>query len=68
MKAAIEVANKKEAEFIRIALDDPTMRVFVTIMGALGSLHNDALRTRVLTFVNEYFAEESAQKQPSNIG
>lgn len=57
MKATIEVKDRKEADLIKTALDDPATRAFVQIVGALLPLSERA-RTRVLTFVNDRLAED----------
>ena len=57
MKTAIEVASKKEGELIRKGLEDPTTRALVVCLGALATLPSDRSRRRVLTHVEDYFAE-----------
>jgi hypothetical protein len=63
MKATIQVKDRKEAETIRVGLNDPAVRAFVAIMGALAMLPSDRSRQRVLTFVSEYFAEQEQEQQ-----
>lgn len=58
MKATIEVKDRKEADLIKAALDDPKTRAFVQIVGALLPLSQRA-RTRVLAFVSDQLDEES---------
>lgn len=62
MKATIQVKDRKEADAIRRALDDPTVRAFVLVMGALSTLPSDRAKQRVLGFVADSLAEE--QEQP----
>jgi hypothetical protein len=50
MKATIEVADRKEADAIRVGLEDPTVRACVVVMGALATLPIRA-RMRVLECV-----------------
>jgi len=50
MKAAITVSNREEAVRINAALDNPTVRAFVNIMGALAPL-DDHRKSQVLAFV-----------------
>jgi hypothetical protein len=57
MKATIEVKDRKEAGYIRAALDDPAMRAQVVMVGALSSLPSDRARKRVLQYVIDYFEE-----------
>jgi hypothetical protein len=57
MKATIEVKDRKEADYIRAALDDPVMRAQVVILGALTKLPSDRARKRVLQYVMDYFEE-----------
>ena len=48
MKANIDVTNRREADDIRAGLEDPAVRAFVMIMGALSRLPSDRARRRVL--------------------
>ena len=57
MKISIEAANKKEAELIKLAMDDAAVRAFVVVMGALLTLDSDRSRHRVMAFVKDYFDE-----------
>ncbi len=57
MKATIEVKNRKEAASIRKGLEDPAVRAFVSVMGALATLESDRARKRVMTFVRDHFDE-----------
>lgn len=61
MKATIEVADRKEAELIRVGLDDPVTRALVKVMGALTPLEKRSQK-RVMDFVADCVAEE-AEKQ-----
>lgn len=58
MKAAIEVADRKEAELIRAGLSDPATRALVKVMGALKPLESDRARMRALEFVADHFDEQ----------
>ena len=62
MKTRIDVRNKQEGRQIRCALDDPQVRAFVLVMGALIPLGSDRARERVLRFVADR-AEEECQIQ-----
>lgn len=70
MKASIEVKDRKEAESIRKALDDPAVRAFVVIMGVLLTLPSQRARKRVLQYVEDKFAEddESAAEVRIEVG
>jgi hypothetical protein len=57
MKATIDVKDRKEAEHIRNGLEDPSVRAFVVVMGALAALKTDRARQRVMNFVRDYFDE-----------
>lgn len=59
MKTSIEVKTRHEGELIRAGLEDPTVRAFVQVMGALAPLSEGGKR-RVLAFVADKFAEERA--------
>jgi hypothetical protein len=61
MKALIEVKDRKEAETIRSGLEDPSVRAFVVITGALRMLPSDRSRRRVLQFVIDKLDEEAAR-------
>ena len=56
MKASIEVESRREAELIRIGLDNPEVRAFVIIAGALTPL-SKRTQQRVLAFVKDHFEE-----------
>jgi hypothetical protein len=58
MKATIEVADRKEADAIRAGLNDPAVRAFVIVMGALSTLPSDRARKRVMQFVADTFQEQ----------
>jgi len=61
MKANIDVKDRKEAAYIRTALEDPVMRTQVIVLGALASLPSDRARKRVLQYVADYFDENPGQ-------
>lgn len=57
MKATIEVSSRKEADAILSGLDDPGVRAFVIVVGALQSLPSDRSRARVLAYVQDLLDE-----------
>lgn len=57
MKMAIDVKNKGEGDAIKTALDDPTTRAFVLVMGAVLPL-SEAGRRRVLAFVYDKYVTD----------
>lgn len=57
MKTTIEVKDRKEADLIKTALDDPATRAFVQVMDALLPLSQRA-RQRVMNFVTDKLNEE----------
>ncbi|HMF27591.1 MAG TPA: hypothetical protein VKE42_02400 [Candidatus Cybelea sp.] len=63
MKATIEVKDRKEADAIRIGLDDPTIRAFVVMMGVLKELPSDRARKRVLQYIADYFEENPTSRK-----
>jgi hypothetical protein len=60
MKSTIEVKDRKEADLIKTALDDPTTRAFVQVVGALLPLSPKA-RQRVMMFVAGELEEEKSE-------
>lgn len=61
MKTCIEVKDRKEAEAIKRALDDPTTRALVLTTGYLLAIPTDRGRKRVLNFVADKLDEERNQ-------
>lgn len=59
MKASIEVANRQEADAVKRAMEDPTTRAFVLVMGTLAALPSDRARQRVMTYVADRLQEET---------
>lgn len=57
MKATVEVADRKEADAVRAGLDDPAVRAFVIIVGALAGLSPRA-RARTLQYVTDKLDED----------
>lgn len=57
MKASIAVKDRKEADAIRSALEDPVVRAQVVVVGTLLQLPSVRARQRVLTFVSDSLAE-----------
>lgn len=60
-RVTIPVNSRAEAAAVQVAMQDPTTRAFVAIVGALLPLAPPA-RARVLTFVTGHF-EERAQRE-----
>jgi len=54
MKTTIDVENRSEGERIKNALEDPTTRALVNVMGALLPL-DEAARRRVMTWTVDKF-------------
>lgn len=52
MKTTIEVTDRREADVIKTALDDPITRAFVVIVGTLLPL-DERERRRVINFVTD---------------
>jgi hypothetical protein len=61
MKMTLEVKDRKEADAIRTGMEDPSVKAFVMVMGALASLPSDRMRARVLTFVSDTLDEQNGQ-------
>jgi hypothetical protein len=57
MKATIQVNDKREAEAVRVGLEDPAVRAFVVIMGVLMPLTPRA-RARVMQYVTDKLDED----------
>ena len=53
MKTNIEVKSREEGNAIKTALEDPTVRAFVTTMGVLLALPSNTVRARVLKNVSD---------------
>ena len=62
MKAWIEVKDRKEAESIRRGLEDPAVRAFVVVTGALSTLPTDRARLRCLNHVADLLDEKATAK------
>jgi hypothetical protein len=62
VKATIEVSDRKEADAIRAGLNDPAVRAFVVVMGALSMLPSDRARKQVMQFVADIFQERDEEK------
>lgn len=52
MKVAIEVNDRKEADQVKTAMDEPIVRAYVLVMGVLLQLPDDRSRKDVLAAVN----------------
>jgi hypothetical protein len=70
MKANIDVKDRREADAIKLALEDSAVRAFVVVMGTLKGLPTDRARKRVLQYVHDRLEEESeiAEAVASNGG
>jgi hypothetical protein len=60
MKATIEVKDRREAALVQTAMEDPAVRAFTIVMGALLQLPSDRARQRVLGYVKDKFEEDAA--------
>lgn len=60
MKTTIEVTDRREADAIKTALDDPTTRAFVVVVGTLLPL-TDRERKRVMMFVSDKLDEQAGE-------
>jgi hypothetical protein len=58
MKATIQVNDKREAEAVRIGLEDPAVRAFVVIVGVLKPMTPRA-RARVMQYVTDKLDEDN---------
>lgn len=58
MKANIDVKDRREADAIRTALNDPVIHASVVITGVLLQLPTKRARKRVLDFVIDKLGEE----------
>jgi hypothetical protein len=70
MKTPIEVKSREEGRSIRAGLEDPQVRAFVIVMGALLRLPSDRSRARVLGYVSDKGDEErtgNSQQERSTI-
>jgi hypothetical protein len=63
MKANIEVKDRREADAIRVALEDETTRAIVVVMGILRGLSSERARQRVLQYVMDALGEFEQSKQ-----
>lgn len=63
MKANIEVKDRREADAIRIGLEDPAVRAFVVIMGVLAALPTKRAQARVLQYVSDRLEEEEEARR-----
>ena len=68
MKANIDVKDRREADAIKLALEDSAVRAFVVVMGTLKALPNDRARRRVLQYVHDRLEEESELEAATNGG
>ena len=60
MKATIEAKDRREATLLQSAMEDPAVRAFALVMGALLQLPTDRARERVLTYVRDKLDEDKA--------
>jgi len=61
MKATIEVKDRKEADAVRVGLEDPAVRAFVVIIGLLLPM-TQRQRKRVLQYVMDKIDEDAEGK------
>ena len=67
MKTTIEVNSRKEGADIRRALEDPTVRAFVKVIGALQTLPSDRARARVIRYVADRLDDEENAGVTANV-
>ena len=60
MKASIEVKSREEAKHITRAMEDPTTRALVVVIGALLALRTSGDRRRVMQWVTDRLAEDNS--------
>lgn len=60
MKTTIEVKDRREGELVKAGLEDPAVKAFVVVMGALSQLPSDRARKRVMEFVTDKLEEDVA--------
>jgi hypothetical protein len=58
MKITIAVSNRNEGELILRGLEDPAVRAFVIVIGALSSLPSDRARARILRYFSDRLDED----------
>jgi hypothetical protein len=68
MKMTLEVKDRKEADAIRTGMEDPAVRAFVLVMGALKALPSDRARERVLRFVTDTLDERDGGQTTLKLG
>jgi len=68
MKMTLEVKDRKEADAIRTGMEDPAVRAFVVVVGALAALPSDRSRARVLAFVRDQLDEQNGQGERGERG
>jgi len=57
MKTTIDVENRREADAIKIGLDDPVMRAMVMVTGVLVSL-SERDQAQVMGYISERFGRK----------
>lgn len=67
MKATVEVKDRREAEAVRVGLEDPAVRAFVIIMGVLLPL-TSRQRARVMQYVTDKLDEDTETATLANKG
>jgi hypothetical protein len=65
MNIRVPVKDKAEAHAIEHALDDPTTRAFVIIMGTLQQLPDDRARARVLAWAFDWADDPAHAATPA---
>jgi hypothetical protein len=66
MKATVDVKDRREAEAVRNGLEDPAVRAFVIITGALATLTPRA-RDRTMQYVTDKLAEDRETGESATI-
>lgn len=64
MKVAIEVKDRKEADAVKLAMEDPAIKAFVIVMGTLNRLPSQRAKERVLRFVKDHIDEMNETAGP----
>jgi hypothetical protein len=59
VKTTIDVKDRGEGERIKTALEHPTTRAMVNVVGSLLPLRNDDIRRRVLAMVKDQLDEDA---------
>lgn len=60
MNVKIECKDKAEADAIRRAMDDPTLRAIILVVGCLLALPTDRARKRAIDYAWDQIREDNA--------